>query len=55
MNTTLSAAFKVSNKFNQYLFCELYNGRDDSLLDYKKHDLKLRIGMFIKPDFFSVF
>lgn len=55
MNTNLSAAFRVSEKFNQYLFFELYNGRGDSLLDYKKHDLKLRVGMCIKPDFFSVF
>lgn len=55
MNTTLSAAFKVSKTFNQYLFFELYNGRGDSLLDYRKYDLKLRIGMCIKPDFFSVF
>ena len=55
MNTTLSAAFKVSKTFNQYLFFELYNGRGDSLLDYKQYDIKLRIGMCIKPDFFSVF
>ncbi len=55
MNTTLSAAFQVSKKFNQYLFFELYNGRGDSLLEYKNYDLKLRVGMCIKPDFFSVF
>ncbi|MDD2475601.1 MAG: phospholipase A [Dysgonamonadaceae bacterium] len=55
MNTTLSAAFQVSKKFNQYLFFEFYNGRGDSLLEYKEYDLKLRIGMCIKPDFFSVF
>lgn len=55
MNTNLSAAFRVSKKFNQYLFFELYNGRGDSLLDYKEYDLKLRVGMCIKPDFFSVF
>lgn len=55
MNTTLSTAYRVSKKFNQYLFFELYNGRGDSLLEYKKYDLKLRIGMCIKPDFFSVF
>ena len=55
MNTTLSAAFQVSKKFNQYLFFELYNGRGDSLLEYNKYDLKLRVGMCIKPDFFSVF
>ena len=55
MNTTLNAAFRVSKKFNQYLFFELFNGRGDSLLEYKNYDLKLRIGMCIKPDFFSVF
>ena len=55
MNTTFSGAFRVSKKFNQYLFFELYNGRGDSLLEYKNYDLKLRVGMCIKPDFFSVF
>lgn len=55
MNTTLSTAFRVSKKFNQYLFLELYNGTGDSLLEYKTYDLKLRIVMCIKPDFFSMF
>ena len=55
MNTTLSAAFRISKIFNQYLFIELYNGRGDSLLEYKNYDLNLRVGMCIKPDFFSVF
>ncbi len=55
MNTSFSVAFKSSKKLNQYLFVELYNGRGDSLLDYKEYDLKLRIGVCIKPDFFSVF
>jgi phospholipase A1 len=55
MNTTLSTAFRISEKFNQYLFFELYNGKGDSLLEYKDYDLKLRVGMCIKPDFFSVF
>lgn len=55
MNTTLSTTFRVSKKFNQNLFFELYNGKGDSLLEYKNYDLKLRVGMCIKPDFFSVF
>ena len=55
LNTTLSVAYRVSEKFNQYLFLELYDGRGDSLLEYKKHDLKLRVGICIKPDFFSLF
>ncbi len=55
MNTTLSAAYRLSKTFNQHLFFEFYNGRGDSLLEYKDYDLKLRIGVSIKPDFFSVF
>ena len=55
MNTTFSTAFRVSKKFNQYLFFEFYNGRGDSLLEYKDYDLQFRVGMCIKPDFFSVF
>lgn len=54
-NTTLSVAYRVSEKFNQYFFLELFDGRGDSLLDYKHYDLKLRVGICIKPDFFSVF
>ena len=55
MNTSVSAAFRVSENFNQYLFFEFYNGRGDSMLEYKDYDLKLRVGVCIKPDFVSVF
>ena len=55
MNTTVSVAYRISKIFNQYLFFELYNGRGDSLLDYKEYDFKLRLGICIKPDFISVF
>ena len=54
-NTTISASYKISTKFNQYLFAEIYNGTGDSLLDYKRYDLKARIGICIKSDFYNVF
>lgn len=54
-NVTLSAGYKVSDRFNQYLFGEFYSGTGDSMLDYRKRDLKLRVGMCIKPDFYNVF
>ncbi len=54
-NVMLTVGYKVSGKFNQYLFAELYNGTGDSLLDYKRHDLQLRVGMCIKPSFYNVF
>lgn len=54
-NVSLTAGYKVSDRFNQYLFGEFYSGTGDSMLDYQSHDLKLRVGMGIKPIFYSVF
>lgn len=54
-NTTLTVAYKISTKFNQYIFAELFNGTGDSMLDYKRYDLKLRIGICIKSDFYNAF
>lgn len=54
-NTTLSAGYKISTKFNQYIFGEIYNGTGDSMLDYKRYDLKARVGICIKSDFYNAF
>lgn len=54
-NLTLTTGYKVSGKFNQYLFGELYSGTGDSMLDYPRHDWQLRLGIGIKPDFYSAF
>lgn len=54
-NTVLTAAFKVSNNSNQYLYARFYNGKGDSLLDYNKYEMNIRIGFCIKPQFGSVF
>lgn len=54
-NTTLSAAYKISDKLNQYLYMEFYNGRGDSMLDYKRYDLNVRVGICIKSDFYNAF
>ena len=55
LNLRLSAGYKISDRFNQYIFGELYSGTGDSLLDYKRKDLQMRAGICIKPDFFDVF
>ncbi len=49
------AGYKISERFNQYIFSEFYSGTSDSLLDYKRKDVQLRVGICIKPDFYSVF
>ncbi len=55
INTTLTAAFKVAKNDNQFLYARFFNGKGDSLLDYSKYELNIRIGICIKPDFSSVF
>lgn len=55
MNTTLMAAFRVSPKSTQYLFARFFQGYGESQKDYKKYAINIRVGVCIKPDFFSVF
>ena len=55
INTILTAAVKVSGKSNQYLYARFFDGRGESLLDYKKYNMNIRVGFCIKPDFGSIF
>ncbi|SBW01034.1 conserved exported hypothetical protein [uncultured Dysgonomonas sp.] len=55
INTIASIAFKVSKSSNQYLFLRFQDGYGDSLLDYNKYSMNVRIGMCIKPDFYSIY
>ena len=55
INTTLNGGYRISSKFNQYIFGEYYNGTGDSQLDYKRKYSQIRIGIGIKPDFYSIF
>jgi phospholipase A1 len=55
VNTTLTAAFRISVRSNQYLFARFFQGYGESLLDYDKYTMNIRVGICIKPDFFSIF
>lgn len=55
VNTTLTAGFRISERSNQYLFARFYQGYGESLLDYNKYTMNVRVGICIKPDFYSVF
>lgn len=55
MNTTLTAGFRISERSNQYLFARFYQGYGESLLDYNKYTMNIRVGICIKPDFYNVF
>lgn len=54
-NTSLTTAFKISDSANQYLYVKLYDGRGESLLNYKRYSLNLRFGFCIKPSFGSIY
>lgn len=55
MNTTLTAGLRISERSNQYLFARFYQGYGESLLDYNKYTMNIRVGICIKPDFYNVF
>lgn len=55
INTTMTASFRVSQKSNQYLFARFFQGYGESLMDYNKYTMNIRIGICIKPDFYNIF
>lgn len=54
-NTTLTAAFRISERSNQYIYARFFQGYGESLIDYNKYAMNIRIGICIKPDFYNVF
>ncbi len=52
-NTVIELSYKLFNNENQYLFLQYYNGYGEGLLDYNKFKSQLRLGIVIKPQFFS--
>lgn len=54
-NTILEFSWRIHKKSNQYLFAQYYNGYGENLLDYKQFHSRLRVGIVIKPRFFSEF
>lgn len=54
-NTCLEFSMRIFKQDNQYLFLQYYNGYGEGLLDYKQYHSRLRIGISIKPPFFSEF
>lgn len=55
INTVASIAFKVSKSSNQYLFLRLQDGYGDSFQDYNRYSMNVRIGICIKPNFYSIY
>jgi len=54
-NTILQVGFRLNYKSNQFLMLQYYNGYGECMLDYNKFHSRLRIGLLIRPTFFSDF
>ena len=52
-NTILEFNWKIFPTDNQYFFVQYYNGFGECMLDYNQFHSRLRVGMVIKPKFFS--
>ena len=55
VNTIAQLGVRLRKKDNQFLFMEYYNGYGETLLDYNKFRSRLRVGLLIRPRFFSDF
>jgi phospholipase A1 len=54
-NTNITAACRITGKSNQYLFVRFFQGYGESLLDYNKYTMNVRMGFCIKPNFYNFF
>ncbi len=54
-NTIINVGFRLSNRANQFLMLHFYDGYGENLLDYNKYHCRLRLGLLIRPTFFSDF
>lgn len=54
-NTTIEAFWRPWKQANQYFFIQWYNGYGENLIDYNKFHNRLRVGLLIRPKFFSEF
>ena len=54
-NIIANIGFRLFPNANQFLMLHYYNGYGENLLDYNKFHSRLRIGLLIRPNFFSDF
>lgn len=52
-NMVLEFSYKLTTNDNQYIFVQYYNGYGEGMLAYNKFCSQLRVGICIKPPFFS--
>ena len=54
-NTIVNVGFRIREKDNQFLMLHFYDGYGENMLDYNKYHCRVRLGLLIRPSFFSDF
>ena len=54
-NTIVQLGYRINHNSNQFIMLQYYNGYGECLLDYTQYHSRLRIGLLIRPKFFSDF
>lgn len=54
-NTIINVGFRIRKQDNQFLMLHFYDGYGENMLDYNKYHCRLRLGLLIRPTFFSDF
>ena len=54
-NTIVQLGYRINHNSNQFIMLQYYNGYGECLLDYNQYHSRLRIGLLIRPKFFSDF
>ena len=54
-NTTVNVGFRIRERDNQFIMLHFYDGYGENMLDYNKYHCRLRVGLLIRPAFFSEF
>ena len=54
-NTIVQLGYRINHNSNQFIMLQYYNGYGEHMLDYNKYHSRIRIGLLIRPRFFSDF
>ena len=54
-NTIVQLGYRINHNSNQFIMLQYYNGYGESMLDYNQYHSRLRVGLLIRPQFFSDF